>query len=337
MKNAPGGILLEFDDFPPSPEVLARLILRAGELSAGRVLIHAGRQFCWGFDDALRDCAAYPEEVFQGIMSLGEKRGICFLPVITPSDIDTFISAHASTSKAFREGNTSVLLKLLQRIVEGLVEDLLSVFRDAEFVIFLSDSGKSRTGHLILDHPEVLSEAGDAADIVLKYVERGDLLQFIPGSAESEETLVPVFPGGDEFSLPAPPGWLGLLDESYESVTESFLSIYKKTDNVLKELWSGLRSAWEGRGYSVEDESAEVHLLYELLGRLDTAAEPLFSRDWFISRRKKWIRGFTRAFMYQQVEDDRFGNDLSILLSLLESGQKQGQDLQKVFSARGEE
>ncbi len=340
MKSTPGGILLEFDDFPPSPEVLALLIKRAGEVSNGKVLIHAGRQFCWGFDDALRDCNAYPEEVFLGIMALGEKRGYSFLPVITPSDIDTFISAHSSTAAAFSRGDTSALLKILQRIIEGLVEDLLSVFRDARSALFLSDAGGSSTGKLILDHPEVLREAGISTDTQIQLIERKDMQQFVPGEAANDGVVIPVFSDTAGFSLPSPPGWLSLLDESFNFQVASFLEVYRKMDNILSSLWAGLRAAWEGRENRTDEQLKLISRLSELLGQLDSAAAPLFSRDWFKSRRGQWIRGYTRAFMYQRVEDDKFGTELSVLLSLLDPGSGQGpgaarKEAEQVFTPRG--
>ena len=328
MNKPAGGILLELDDFPPSTDVLAQLIFRAAGMGSDNIYLNSGRQFCWGFDEALRDCNSYPEEVFQGMLSLGEKRGISFIPVITPANIEDFIYAHPVTSYALGNGKDSPILTLLRRILEGLVEDLHSVFSGSGCTAVVAEPGDGEISDLLFSHPALVSDAARALDHKIMLINRNEAAVFASGLGKTdiftEKLIIPAFPGGTDYSLPALPGWLSLLDESYSSRIEQFLTLYGETDRILSQMWYHVRCGWEGRNGLNCSENLHngASRLSELSQLLDDAASGLFSRDWFTFRRRRWFKGVIKAFMHQYADDEKFAGCAASILSILEPIEK---------------
>jgi hypothetical protein len=304
MKKIPGGVVLSLEAFPPLSEVLQEILLVFEECGIRCIYLIPGRQFCWSFDDALRDADAYPEALYRGFLSRTESRGIQVVPVLTARQLEDFISAHPETARAAIPPGGAVQHGVLKSIMEGIIEDLMSVFSRSGTVAV--DTGINTEGELV-DEQFLTGITAAARNIDCSVLQLNiHRLPLFSGreirrrGADLEEVVRPGKRGGLPYELPPPPGWLELLGRERSGDAGLFLESYRGLDQLLSRAWRDLRREWEGRNRRNTD-SGVLQRLERAGGEFERAGGRLVLPPWLADRRRSWERAFTAALLHHHA------------------------------------
>ncbi|WP_143305680.1 hypothetical protein [Marispirochaeta aestuarii] len=322
MMKTPDGILLNLQPFPPRGEIMRDLLLVLKERDIHTFYIDPDRQFCWSFDPALKDSAAYPEEFFRGLLATAESLGLTLIPVLSTRRIFEFIHAHPGTKSSVLPEKGAPQISIIQHLVEDMVEDLLSVFAMSPCIAVtdcgLEDAEGSET--MIPGISEILEGVAEAFEENLISIEPGEC-----SYVEAEEIragfsgIVRVrsrrFSG---FSLPSPPAWLELLPEPLVSRVAEFTDSYARTDTLFNEAWHLLRLRWERRTGSAAPFMARLREIRKFASPLREQGKRLFHSEWFENEQRRWHYSLYEAALHQFAVRPGSQEELSSVRALLD-------------------
>ncbi len=301
---------------------MRELLLAVKERGIHTLYIDPDRQFCWSFDSALKDPAAYPEEFFRGLLTIGESLELTLIPVLSFRRIFEFIGAHPATGSSVLPENGPPQISIIQHLVEDIVEDLLSVFAMSPCVA-VTDCGPLEyegSGTRIRGGAEIMEGVSKTFEKTLVSIKPAEC------SYAEAVKIGPGFPGiviprssrFSGFSLPAPPAWLDLLPESLSSQVKDFTDSYAEVDELFDEAWHLLRLRWERR---IEDFGSFMVSLREIRNRapvLRKLGKKLFHPEWFEDEQRRWHYALYEAALHQFAVRPGSDEELSAVRALLD-------------------
>ncbi|WP_319562253.1 hypothetical protein [Marispirochaeta sp.] len=320
--DIPAGILLNLQLFPPKGEIMRDLLYSIRDREISTVYLDPDRHFCWSFDPALKDPAAYPEEFFRGLLSIGESLNITFIPVLSSLRVNEFIQAHPGTGASVLPEKGPPQNSIIQHLVEDMLSDLLSVFAVSPCVAITACDETSREGLQgpVILTPEIVEGVSRALELDLTIIaaEKCTFLDAEKIGPHVSGIFAPGAEGFQDYTLPSPPSWLELLPESLNGIVQPFIDMYSQTDELFNAAWLLLRQRWEGRLKNLNPLIDTLQEIASTAPRLKEQGERLFHSDWFDEEQRRWHCALYEASVHQFASQPESVEYLCSIHSLLD-------------------